>query len=313
MKEQLRSLSLEITGKCNLTCSHCYAESGPRLSLRGEMAKEDWLKLIDEAAALGCEDLTFIGGEPTLHPDLPALIERAAAHGFRQVEVFTNATQLKPDLLATFRRFGVGLAASFIPPTRRSTKTITGGRGSFRRTVAGLEAAVAAGLAVRIGIVEMAANRGHATAAAAFLEGLGCGATGSRSTGCARSAAARRRPDRPHAGPRSQRRRRAVCGPLRPLLGRPALRHQLGRDLSSRDGPPHPDRQRQAGPRPPARPAHPGVVPRDRAQHERWRELDCTPLPPGAPSDNPCGPVPDGGPCNPPRNPTLPPPCGPTS
>ncbi len=45
----LRQLSLEITGKCNLTCSHCYAESGPRLSLRGEMATADWLRLIDEA------------------------------------------------------------------------------------------------------------------------------------------------------------------------------------------------------------------------------------------------------------------------
>ncbi len=43
----LRQLSLEITGKCNLTCSRC-ARSEPRLSLQGEMATADWLRLIDE-------------------------------------------------------------------------------------------------------------------------------------------------------------------------------------------------------------------------------------------------------------------------
>ncbi len=171
--ESLELLSLEITGQCNLTCSHCYAESGPRLSLRGDMAKEDWLRVIDEAAEVGCRAVTFIGGEPTLHPDLPAMIERVAGHGFRLIEVFTNATQLKPALLDGFVRHGVSLAASFYSVDPAIHQQITGVAGSWQRTVDGLVAALAAGLEVRIGIVELEANRGHCDAAVLFVQELG--------------------------------------------------------------------------------------------------------------------------------------------
>ena len=32
----LSFLWLEITGNCNLSCSHCYAESGPEVDLYGD-------------------------------------------------------------------------------------------------------------------------------------------------------------------------------------------------------------------------------------------------------------------------------------
>jgi MoaA/NifB/PqqE/SkfB family radical SAM enzyme len=38
----LRFLWLEITGKCNLFCTHCYAESGPQAELYGNMTYCDW-------------------------------------------------------------------------------------------------------------------------------------------------------------------------------------------------------------------------------------------------------------------------------
>ena len=72
----LSFLWLEITGKCNLTCTHCYADSGPAGTLQGAMTLEDWTGVIHQASALGCRQLQFIGGEPTLHPDLPALIDQ---------------------------------------------------------------------------------------------------------------------------------------------------------------------------------------------------------------------------------------------
>lgn len=169
----LRHLALEITGKCNLTCSHCYAESGPRLSLRGQMTATDWLRLIDEAAGLGCRELSFIGGEPTLHPELSVLIERAAGLGFSEIEVYTNATRLRPELLSTFLRHGVRLATSFYSAEPGPHEAITGVRGSWRQTVDGIAAALAAGLTLRATIVELEPNRGGAAAAEVFLRELG--------------------------------------------------------------------------------------------------------------------------------------------
>lgn len=66
----LSFLWLEITGKCQLQCSHCYAESGPGGN-DGVMTSRDWESVIDQAGRIGVEMVQFIGGEPTLHRSLP--------------------------------------------------------------------------------------------------------------------------------------------------------------------------------------------------------------------------------------------------
>ncbi|MEA2618560.1 MAG: hypothetical protein QOE72_4343 [Chloroflexota bacterium] len=80
--ERLRFLWLEITGRCQLRCRHCYSESGPDRG-HGSMRTGDWRRVLDEAADLGVSDVQFIGGEPTLHPDLPELIRHALGGGWR--------------------------------------------------------------------------------------------------------------------------------------------------------------------------------------------------------------------------------------
>ena len=96
----LSFLWLEITRRCNLTCAHCYVESRPDLPLTDGMAFADWCRVLDDARALGCRRVQFIGGEPTLYPHLPRLLEHAVHAGFSQCEVFTNASLLREDLVA---------------------------------------------------------------------------------------------------------------------------------------------------------------------------------------------------------------------
>ncbi len=119
MLDGLRFLWLEITVKCNLTCVHCYADSGPTAALHGTMKTSDWTKVIDEAADLGCRQLQFIGGEPTLHPELDRMIVHARARGFTFVEIFTNATRLSAGLISCFRENDAHVAASFYRTTPR--------------------------------------------------------------------------------------------------------------------------------------------------------------------------------------------------
>lgn len=104
-------LWLEITGKCQLACVHCYADSGPAAS-HGSMTRADWLRMLDEAAELDVGMVQFIGGEPTLHPDLPALVEHAVLRGLA-VEVFSNLVHVTPRLWDTFGQPGVRLACSY--------------------------------------------------------------------------------------------------------------------------------------------------------------------------------------------------------
>ena len=109
----LSFLWLEITAKCNLLCSHCYAESGPRGDLHGNMAYGDWTRVIDEAAELGCRSVQFIGGEPTLHPRLADLVDHANHRGFDFIEVQTNATRIGQELVGCFQRNGVHVSTAF--------------------------------------------------------------------------------------------------------------------------------------------------------------------------------------------------------
>ena len=169
----LRFLWLEITGKCNLFCTHCYADSGPQADLYGNMAYEDWTRLIDEAAELGCRQIQFIGGEPTMHPRLDDLVDRANHRGFVFIEVFTNATRLGEELMGCFQRNQVHVATSFYSDDPAIHEQVTQGEGSWQRTVDGIERVVAAGLPIRVGVIETERNTGHAPRAIDFLKGLG--------------------------------------------------------------------------------------------------------------------------------------------
>jgi len=64
-----RSLLCELTYRCNLQCPYCYnpLDLG---SSRDELDADAWLRVIDEAAALGVVQFGFSGGEPTLRRDL---------------------------------------------------------------------------------------------------------------------------------------------------------------------------------------------------------------------------------------------------
>ncbi len=111
LSSEVRFMWLDITGRCQLRCVHCYADSGPE-SGHGTMTAADWKRVIGEAADAGVRMVQFIGGEPTLYPALPMLIGHALARDL-EVEVFTNLVHVTPALWEAFSRPGVRLATSW--------------------------------------------------------------------------------------------------------------------------------------------------------------------------------------------------------
>lgn len=166
-------LWLEVTAKCNLSCIHCYAESAPQRRLHERMSPEDWEDVLDQAAMLGCRAVQFIGGEPTMHPALPALIGRARELGFHDVEVYTNGTMFKPRTKDAFLRYKVDLAFSVYAANSETHDRVTQQTGSFASTLASIKWALDSGLSVRAGIIEMDANANQAHDARVRLEEMG--------------------------------------------------------------------------------------------------------------------------------------------
>ena len=104
--DELDLLFLEITSKCNLQCIHCYANSGPELPMTLGMTRDKWRKVLRDASNLGCQRVQFIGGEPTIHPDLLELIAEANGLGYQVIEVYTNGTIMNIRMLECRPRTG---------------------------------------------------------------------------------------------------------------------------------------------------------------------------------------------------------------
>ncbi|MEU8633224.1 radical SAM protein [Amycolatopsis sp. NPDC048633] len=144
---------LEITGKCQLVCVHCYAESAPA-GRHGPMTCEDWIRVIDEATACGARKVQFIGGEPTLRPDLPELVAYAAASGLR-VEVTSNLVRLSERMWAAVALPGVELGTSYYSDDPAEHDEIVGRRGSHARTTATIRIALARDIPVNVGVIDV--------------------------------------------------------------------------------------------------------------------------------------------------------------
>ena len=147
-------LELEITSRCQLTCSsHCYAEAGPTRD-HGTMTAADWQRIIDEAAHLGVETVQLIGGEPTLHPQFTELAWHALNAGLR-VQVFSNLYRVRAEHWELFSHPLVSLGTSYYSDDPAEHDAITGRTGSHDSTRANIVEAVRRGIPVKVGIIHM--------------------------------------------------------------------------------------------------------------------------------------------------------------
>lgn len=159
---------LEITGKCPLQCEHCYNESGPK-GTHGTMTTRDWLRVIGEVRAAGARRVQFIGGEPTLHPDLAELINAALRVGL-EVEVFTNLVHIPWNLWLTLAQDGVKIATSYYSDDAQEHDAITGGPASWARTTANIARVLAEGIPLRVEIVGLRDGQRHEQARARLVQ-----------------------------------------------------------------------------------------------------------------------------------------------
>ena len=87
-----------LTGpKCNIKCTYCNVYGGD-LENQTLFSKDYIIDLLDHAKTTSygntMSTIDFIGGEPTLHPELPQLISHAKTAGFTSVSICTNGLKL---------------------------------------------------------------------------------------------------------------------------------------------------------------------------------------------------------------------------
>jgi hypothetical protein len=138
----------------------------------------DWDEPLRQARADGASEVTFVGGEPTLHPALPEAVASARALGFERIGVQSNGRRLA-DAAVLDRLVASGLTdvhLSVHGATAPAHDYHTGVEGSFEQTLAGMARARSLGLrAVVVTVLTRSSCRGLA-ALPGFLHARGVAA-----------------------------------------------------------------------------------------------------------------------------------------
>ncbi len=162
-----------ILTRCNLQCRHCYINTDQHGQLTLPLSTiQAWLEAFSENSHT--KNLIFLGGEPTLHPELPAAVRFARKMGFGSITVDTNG-YLFNDILEKVHPGEVDTFSFSLEGATRETNDRIRGKGSFETCVAGIGQAVAKGFNTSLIYTVSGANINELQEMAPLLRDLGVG------------------------------------------------------------------------------------------------------------------------------------------
>src|SRR4051812_45834334 len=128
----------EITMKCDQPCQHCGSRAG---AVRpNELSTAEAFEIAESLARLGTREVTLIGGEAYLRPDVYDIVRKLASLDLR-VTMQTGGRAFTPERAREFRDAGLsGLGVSIDGPARVHDK-LRGNLGSHAAAVRALESA----------------------------------------------------------------------------------------------------------------------------------------------------------------------------
>ncbi len=145
-----------ILTKCNLNCRHCY--------INREQHGENTLPLSTIEAWLGAfaeksniANVIFLGGEPTIHPDLSLAIKKAKNMGYNSITVDTNG-YLFNDILSKVSPDDVDYFSFSLDGVTRKTNNMIRGEGSYDKCIEGIRKAVSMGFGTSLIYTVSSAN-----------------------------------------------------------------------------------------------------------------------------------------------------------
>jgi GTP 3',8-cyclase len=150
----IRYLRVSVTDRCNLRCAYC-APPVAQSRLRDEelLSSGDIARIVRAAIGLGVDKVRLTGGEPLVRPDIVDLVAQLARiGGLETLCMTTNGTLLAP-LAADLGSAGLGslnVSLDTLDPGRYGR--LTGG-GALAEALEGVDAALEAGIPVKLNIV----------------------------------------------------------------------------------------------------------------------------------------------------------------
>ena len=150
-------LRVSVTDRCDFRCVYCMAEDMTFLPKAEILSLEELDRLCAAFIRLGTDKIRITGGEPLVRRDVMRLFDSLGARlgdGLRELTVTTNGSQLAKHAEGLFkagvRRINVSLDT--LDPAKFAALTRWG---KIEKTLDGIFAAKAAGLAIKINAVAL--------------------------------------------------------------------------------------------------------------------------------------------------------------
>ena len=159
-------VSFQTTTACNLECSYCYANA--RRPRENELTTEEAKGLFVDLKKLGIFTLVFSGGEPLLRDDLYDLVKFASSIKLITC-LATNGVLLTKEKANKLKDLGLDIMHFTVDGSSEEINSQYRGKGTFKKTLRGLENAVNTGLPVLIQTVVDKHNREDLENIAALL------------------------------------------------------------------------------------------------------------------------------------------------
>lgn len=144
---------VEITNRCNMECPVCFTDANHPAH---DVPFPEVRRRLERLLALTATPIPIqiSGGEPTTHPELPAIVRLARELGYRNIELITNGIRIsrRPALLGELR--DCGLTAVYLQFDGLDSATYRTLRGQDMREVRqrSIAAARRAGLCVTLAV-----------------------------------------------------------------------------------------------------------------------------------------------------------------
>jgi MoaA/NifB/PqqE/SkfB family radical SAM enzyme len=144
--------TFDLTHRCNFRCAHCYVGHvvGRPRAETAELSTDEAIDLLAAAADAGCLLLLLSGGEPLLREDFIEIYEAGKRLGL-VITLFTNGSLITERHIAAFNEFPPHLVeVTVYGATEATYERVTGVKGAFERSRAGIELLLEQGIPVNL-------------------------------------------------------------------------------------------------------------------------------------------------------------------
>jgi cyclic pyranopterin phosphate synthase len=157
-------LRVSVTDRCDFRCVYCMAEHMTFLPKAELLSLEELDRLCSAFIRKGVKKLRLTGGEPLVRKNILWLVERLSRHlksgALEELTLTTNGSQLE-KYASDLKRLGVrrlNVSVDTLDPAKFRTITRWG---DFAKVAAGIEAALAVGLKIKLNAVALKGVNEH--------------------------------------------------------------------------------------------------------------------------------------------------------